>query len=153
VGESTKYQVEYSVPYEVGVLKAVGYRDGTVVSEWVLKTAGAPAAIRLSVDRSRIAAGGTDISYVAATLVDAGGTPIYATPSDRQLSFRVAGAGTLAGAGNGNPIGTESLQSGVRTSFHGRAVAAVRSGAKPGRITVTVTAPGLKAAKIEVEGR
>ena len=43
------------MPYEPGVLRAVGKRrDGTVACEAEVRTAGPPAAIRLSADRDTI---------------------------------------------------------------------------------------------------
>ena len=61
----------------------------------------------------------------ARQLVDAAGTPIYAQDGDRNVRVTVSGAGTLAGFGNGNPQDASSLQSGLRKTFHGQAVAVV----------------------------
>jgi beta-galactosidase len=151
VGLDTRYQAEFSVPYEAGALEAKGFKDGVAVAQWALETAGRPAAIHLGVDRDNIAANGADIAYVTANLVDASGRSTYLTQDDLPLSFRVTGAGELAGVGNGNPYGTESFTSGLRRTFHGRAVAAVRSATKPGSITVSVTAPNMKPTSIQVK--
>lgn len=151
VGVATKYQAEYSVPYRAGTLKAVGYRNRRAAGAWTLATAARPAAVRLSVDRGRIAADGSDLAYVTAELVDAQGNKVYARQDDLLLEFGVGGAGTLAGVGNGNPYDPESFTNGRRTTFNGRAVAAIRSGLKPGTVTVTVRAKGLPAATARIE--
>jgi beta-galactosidase len=150
VSVDTKYQTEFRVPYYAGILKAVGYRDGNPVAQWVLETAAQPAAVRLTVDRSRIAADGSDLAYVTAELVDTEGRKVYARADDLELDFAVSGNGTLAGVGNGNPYNPESFTSGRRTTFHGRAVAAVRSEPMPGWINVTVRAKGLPDATAQI---
>jgi beta-galactosidase len=150
VGVDTGYQTEYAVPYHAGRLEAVGYRDGRPMARWVLETAGRPAAVRLTVDRSRISPDGSDLAYVAAELVDAEGRKVYAREDDLELDFTVGGNGTLAGVGNGNPYKPESFTSGRRTTFNGRAVAAIRSGQTPGRITVTTRARGLPTATVHI---
>jgi beta-galactosidase len=151
VSEADRYQTSFTVPYEPGTLRAVGYRDGKPAADWTLETTGAPAALRLSVDRRRLDTSGLDLGFVTAELVDAQGRVIYDEASDKTLRFEVAGAGVLAGVGNGKPYGTESFQSGVRTTFHGEAVAAVRAGTSPGAITVKVSAEGLPAREIVLE--
>jgi beta-galactosidase len=89
-----------------------------------------------------------DLGFVTAELVDAQGRVIYDEAADKTLHFTVTGAGMLAGVGNGKPYGTESFQSGLRSTFHGEAVAAVRAGTAPGAITVKVSAEGLPAREI-----
>ena len=47
----------WDVPYEPGILKAVGRKGGKIVCEEEIHTTGAPAAIRLSVDRNTMITG------------------------------------------------------------------------------------------------
>ena len=84
-GLDTEYAAAFNVPYAPGRLTAVGYRDGREAARWELRTAGIPAAAKLSVDRQRLTANGTDIAYVAVELVDADGTPVYAQADDRRM--------------------------------------------------------------------
>jgi len=148
VTEASRYQTSFTVPYEAGTLRAVGYRDGKPAGDWTLETTGAPAALRLSVDHQRLDTNGTDLGFVTAELVDAHGRVVYDEGADTTLRFDVTGAGVLAGVGNGKPYGTESFQSGVRSTFHGEAVAAVRAATSLGAITVKVSAEGLPAQQI-----
>ncbi len=115
-----------------------------------LETAGRPASVRLTVDRNRISPDGSDLAYVTAELVDAEGRKVYAREDDVELEFAVGENGMLAGVGNGNPYKPESFTSGRRTTFNGRAVAAIRSGQTPGRITVTTRARGLPTATVHI---
>jgi beta-galactosidase len=150
LGENDRKQVVFTIPYAAGALKAVGYEDGKPMAEWTLATAGAPAAIQLTADRNSITANGMDLAYVTARLVDANGRVIYNEQDDKKLTFTVSGSGELAGAGNGKPFGTESFKSGIRTTFHGEAVAVVRSKTDIGSITVTVSAPGFATQQLTV---
>jgi len=150
VSKATEYKAVFWARFEPGALKAVGYVGGRPASHWTLETAGAPVAIRLSVDHARIRADGDDLAYVTAELVDANGRPTYMPAADKLLTFKVDGAGVLAGVGNGDPTALESFQSGKRSTFHGRAVAVVRAGQKPGTIRMEVSGAGLAPATIAV---
>jgi beta-galactosidase len=151
VGLETEYKTAFQVPYEPGQIVAIGYRDGREAGRWALRTAGAPVAAEVSVDRSQIAANGEDLAYVTVDLLDAEGKPIYAQGDDRNVRVKVSGAGTLVGIGNGNPIDTSSFQSDTRKTFHGRAVAAVRAGTEAGPIVIAVEADGLFARKVQID--
>jgi len=150
VSRDTQYKTDFWVRFQRGELKAVGFKKGKPQSQWVLKTADKPAAIRLSVDRARIAADGDDLAYVTAELIDADGSRVTRRNEDKPLTFKVAGPATLAGVGNGDPVALESFQSGRRSTFHGRAVGVVRAGKLPGLISVEVTSPDLPSASASI---
>jgi beta-galactosidase len=143
VGVESEYKANFTVNYAPGRLVAVGYRDGKAAGQWELRTAGPAASIKVSLDRQQITANGENLVYLTAELVDANGTPTYSRDSDRTLKVSVTGAGTLAGIGNGNPLDPSSFQSGERTTFHGRVVAAIRAGTQAGPVVVEIGAQGL----------
>jgi beta-galactosidase len=151
VGLGTEYKASFNVPYAPGQLTAVGYRNGRETGRWSLQTAGTPVSAKVSADRPRVTANGEDLAFVTVELVDAKGTPIYAQSGDRNVHVTISGAGTLAGLGNGNPMDASSFQSGLRKSFHGRVVAAVRAGLRPGPILIKVEAQGLPARQIAID--
>lgn len=150
-GVETEYKAAFDVPYAPGRLTAVGYRDGREAGRWELRTAGAPAVARLSVDRQRLTVNDTDIAYVMVELADADGTPVYARTDDRRVTVRVTGAAVLAGIGNGDPRDASSFQSGTRATFHGRAVAAIRAGARPGPVWVEVAVDRLPVQRLQLD--
>jgi beta-galactosidase len=150
VSRATGYRTSYWVLLPKGEVKVVGYAKGKPNSEWVMHSSGTPAKIRLSVDRPRIEADGDDLAYITAELLDAQGAPVAIAKQDKKLSFRVSGAGTLAGVGNGNPVALESFQSGERSTYWGRAVIVVRAGRTPGPVTVRVTGEGLEGASTTI---
>jgi beta-galactosidase len=143
VSVNSEYKVAYSVPYQPGQLKAVGYRDGQAAESWALRTAGSTAAAKIHSDRQSLRANSQDLAYVTVDLSDQNGTPIYAQTEDRQVKIVVEGAAELIGIGNGNPIDVSSFQSGQRRTFHGQAVAVIRAGSEAGDIKVRIAVDGL----------
>ena len=152
VDVGSEYKARFQVRYAPGRLVAVGYKDGKAAGQWELRTAGQPVSFKLAVDRPQLKADGADVAYVTVELVDRDGVPVYARDSDRKVKFSVTGAGTLAGAGNGNPMDASSLQSGERLTFHGRVVAAIRAGTTAGPIFLEAAVDGLPVQRFRLDG-
>ena len=141
-GSAGKLHLTWKVPFAPGELKAVARQGGKVVATDVLRTAGAPHAIRLTADRTSLAADGRSLVFVTAEVVDRRG--VVVPDAEHLLSFEVAG-GSLAGLDNGRQESAERYQASTRTAFHGKALAIVRSGTKAGQVKVTARAEGLRA--------
>jgi beta-galactosidase len=153
VSVATEYKTSFFLHFEPGELKVVGYKNGKPHSQWVMHSAGKPVAISLTVDRPNITADGDDLAYITAQLVDDKGVPAMMPKDDEPLVFKVSGAGTLAGVGNGNPVVVESFQNGTRSTFWGRAVAVVRASKAPGTIKVEVSGGGLPTTSADIISR
>jgi beta-galactosidase len=146
-GRAERYSAVFDVPYEPGVLCAVGYRDRRISAQSELRTAAAPSGIRLRPDRPAIRAG-RDICYITVEIVDGAGT---AHPTaDDMVAFRVEGPGALLAVGNANPLSTESYVGNRRSAFRGRCLAVVASTGEPGEIRFRAEAAGLEAAEIVI---
>jgi beta-galactosidase len=140
-----EFKAVFMVPYAPGTLTAAGLRGGRVVERFTLRTAGEATELRLSVDRERLRADGQDLAFVTIEARDARGVwQPHATP---RVTVSVEGAGTLAGLGSGDLTSLDSYAGAERDLYQGRALAVVRAGDKAGKITVTVTAPGLPVAR------
>ncbi|MFD8034107.1 glycoside hydrolase family 2 TIM barrel-domain containing protein [Streptomyces sp. NPDC003737] len=146
-GGAGKLHLTWKVPYGPGELKAVGRRKGKVVATDVLRTAGAAHALRLTPDRSSLAADGRSLLFVTAEVVDAHG--VVVPDAEHLISFEVTG-GSLAGLDNGREESAERYQASTRTAFHGKALAIVRTGTEEGRLKVTARADGLRTATTTV---
>jgi len=144
--------LEWDVTYTPGKLEARGYDEaGKVISTDIVETAGAPAAIKLSTDRTRIAPDGEDLTVVEVRVVDAKGRVV--PTADNLISFDVIGAGHNAGVGNGDPSSHEPDQAPQRHAFNGLAAVLVGADEKKGKITLTVTSPGLEGATLDLEAK
>ncbi|MFM9441586.1 glycoside hydrolase family 2 TIM barrel-domain containing protein [Streptomyces acidiscabies] len=146
-GSAGKLHLTWKVPFQEGELKAVARRGGKAVATDVLRTAGAPHAVRLTADRTSLAADGRSHVFVTAEVVDARGTVVPG--AEHLLTFTVDG-GSLAGLDNGRQESAEKYQASTRTAFHGKALAIVRSGGEPGTLKVTATGEGLKKGMVSV---
>ncbi|MEJ2206750.1 MAG: DUF4982 domain-containing protein [Gemmatimonadota bacterium] len=138
----------WDVPYEPGVLRAVGRRGGEVVVTTEVRTVGEPAALRVSVDRDTIYAGERDVAHVTVEVVDADG---FVVPgADDMVQVAVDGPARILAVGNGNP--TDHTPYGIprRRAFHGLALALLQSTDKTGSVKVTVEAEGLGQASLEL---
>ena len=132
----------WKVPFEPGTLKAVGSNAGKAVTEHTLRTAGKPAKIQLTADRSALTPDWNDVSTVTATVVDANDIPIP-TASDT-IQFTITGPGTIAGVDSADNATHEPFRADTRRAFGGYCVAYVRAtGSAPGSITLTARATGL----------
>ena len=146
------YHVMWRVKFEPGEVKAVSRKDGKVVCEQTIRTAGQPAAVRLSVDYQ-----GKDLCFVCADIVDAQGN-ICPWAEDR-VFFTTEGDARVVATDNGCQTSMERLRVGDGTSgmrftapqrkaFFGRCLAVVR-----GRGVLKAQAIGLKDGQLIIENR
>ena len=141
--------IAWKVKYEPGTLKAVSRKNGKVVKTTEVKTAGAPARIELSADRSSIRKNDHDLSYITVKIVDKNG--IMVPNADNDVKFKLSGADSfLAGVDNGSQTSMESFKADHRKAFNGLALAIIGAKNKAGTVTITATAEGLPAASLPI---
>jgi beta-galactosidase len=141
--------LEWSVPYAPGKLEAKAYRGDTLEASDVVETTGEPAALRLKTDRSVIAADGEDVTMVEVAVVDAQGRVV--PTADNMISFKVSGAGAVAGVGNGDPSSHESDVLPFRKAFSGLCMVIVKAKENPGNIRLLATSIDLKSAALTLK--
>ena len=122
------------VSYQPGELKAVAYKEGEVIGEEILKTAGEPYQIRLTPDRTTIHADGLDLSYVLVEALDKDGNLCPLASNKMELS--ITGPGRIAGVGNGNPQSFDPFQANYVNLFYGKAMIIVGAGFEKGVVTI-----------------
>lgn len=151
VSAATKFIVSWKIPFQPGILKAIGYTGGKKVSEYVLQTAAAPTKITLDADRKHINADGQDLSYITVELKDANGirNPLAELP----VSFSISGPGEIVAVASSYPKSTESFMQPKRTTWQGRCLVIVKSLNKQGSVKLTASAEGLAPADIVIEAK
>lgn len=138
------------VVYEPGTITAISYDgEGKEQSRTSMKTAAGPAELRVVADRSTLQAKTQDLAYISIDLTGADG--ITKSSEDTAVTVEVDGAGTLLALGSARPNMGENFFSDTHTTYYGKALAVVRGGDAPGKITVTVRAKGLPAKTLELE--
>ena len=131
VDRSTEFKAVFSVPYEPGTLRAEA-GDKSVT----LSTAGEPARLRLTADKSMLKADGQDLVYITVEVVDAQGRvcPDAAIPCE---AF-VQGQGRLMAFATADLQDREPKTSSHVTTWKGRALLVVRSGKSKGKAQVKI---------------
>lgn len=133
-----RYRLRWqNVKYEKGEIKVVVYDEqGNKAGEKTVKTAGKPAQLQLTADRSTIAADGSDLAFITVSLTDKNGT--LCPDADHSLEFKVTGAATFNSVCNGDATSLEVFTEPTMKLFHGQLVVAVQASAAPGKATLTV---------------
>jgi beta-galactosidase len=142
--------LEWKVRYAPGQLVAKATRKGAVVESKV-ETTGAPAALRLTADRSELGADNVDLAVVNVEVVDAEGW-VVPTASNK-ITFALGGPAKLIGVGNGDPSCHEPDKADSRSAFNGLAQAIIQTTHDAGDITLKATADGLTPAAVVLRAR
>lgn len=140
--------VEWDVPYQPGVLKVIGKKDGKIVCSEELQTTGAPASLKLNVDRDILIADAYDVANVEVAVVDKEGNVV--PTAGNLVQFSIEGEGKIAGVDNGDPRDHDSYKTDHRKAFNGLCLAIVQSLNKPGRIKLVAKSEGLQETSIEI---
>jgi beta-galactosidase len=149
VGDSLN--VDWKVKFEPGTLKAISRRNGKIVLVKEIHTAGVPAKVILTADRSTIKADGKDLSYITVKIVDKDGNVV--PDADNLVHFRLKGLGVIAGVDNGSQSSMEPFNADYRKAFHGMCLAIIQSEKMPGRMELEAIADGLTSAKIGLKSK
>ena len=134
--DSHQYHVMWRVKFEPGEVKAVARKDGKIVREQVIKTAGQPDHIQLSVDYQ-----GKNTTWVKATIVDKDGN--RCPWAENQVFFDTDA--TIIGVDNGSQFSMERFKDDKRKAFFGRCFVVLN-----GHGTLTAKAIGLKSNTIKL---
>jgi beta-galactosidase len=136
----------WAVPYEPGVLKAVGRANGRETCSFSLETAGAARCLALSPDIRQFRAGGRDICHLEIQVVDARGVRV---PDAAQvISLEISGPAEILAFGNADLSSSESCRERLHRIYRGRGLAILESTGAAGSVTVIASAPGIESARV-----
>ena len=144
-----QFKATFSVPYVAGVLRAVALDGDNEVERKELTTAGPVAGLRLTADRNRLTADGQDLAFIRVESIDAQGR--FQPTGNQTVTFKVEGAGMLAGVASGDYSTTESYRANQRQLFNGRAQLIVRTSKIAGTIAVLADAQDVKRTSVILE--
>lgn len=145
-----RYRLRWDVPFAPGELMAVSIdASGQSVDTAFVRTARAPAAVKLEYDGRRLQADGEDLAYVTVSIVDAAGN--LCPLADSPVTFDVTGPGAFRACANGDPTCIEPFQGPSMHAFKGKLTAIVQSSSsEAGKIYLHATSPGLEDATLMI---
>lgn len=130
---SDDMQCEWRVPYEPGVLRAIGRRDGKDMATARQATASQPAGMTTKPEGlPLIEEGAPDIADVTITVVDADGE--FCPKANNRVFFGVEGPAILKAVDNGDPVDLEAHGTGSRRAFAGLCKAFVETTGEAGAV-------------------
>ena len=140
--------VAWRVNYEPGSVKVVARKQGKVVAEKEIQTAGAPEKIRLTPDRRTLEADGKDLSFVTVEVLDDKGN--LCLDADNLVRFEVEGNLTIVGVDNGSPTSMERFKDNKRKAFHGKCLVVLQNDGTSGTARLKAISEGLEEAVVEI---
>ncbi len=143
VGEQPTKEMKatFTLPYQPGTLRAEA--EG---QHYDITTAGAPASIRLTADRTHLKADGQSLAFITIEVVDSEGRVVPG--ANPELTVTASGSATLLAVGNADVRDEDPYFDRQHHAWHGRALAVIRNNGKQGKSTLTVTSKGLTTATI-----
>ncbi len=153
LGTKTKQNDElhlvWQIPFEPGSVKVVSRKNGKVVLEKEIKTAGEASGLNVTADRSEIVADGEDLSFVTVEVVDEKGTMV--PDAGNQIQFEISGEAKIVGVDNGNPVSHESFKGSTIKAFNGKCLVVIQAGENAGEVVLTAKSKGLKENKVNIK--
>lgn len=144
----TKNQYAYTVAYAAGTIVANGYdASGNLIAQDIQYTAGTPAKLALSSDKTAVSTASDDLVYITCDVQDKNGT--LCPNADNSVVFTVVG-GTIIGTDNGHGANVEKLSGSTHAAFSGKCLCVVKHDGASGAMKITATANGLTAGTISV---
>lgn len=139
----------WRVKFEPGTLKAISRKEGKVVLEKEIHTAGPASKIDLKSDKKTIKKDGYELVYVTVSIVDEDGNML---PNANDLiNFEVTGGGKLVGVDNGYQAGLDSFKASSCKVYNGKCIAIIQSNGKKGKIQLKAsTGNGISDSIIEI---
>ena len=131
VSRETEFKAVFSVSYKAGTLRAEAGGESVT-----LKTAGEPACLRLTPDRTTMTADGQSLTFITVEVVDKQGTPVPEATIPCEATIK--GAGTLLAFASADLKDTEPYTSPRVKTWKGRALLVVRSTQKGGSVNVSI---------------
>lgn len=130
--------ISWRVKFEPGTIKAISRKDGKVVLEKEIHTAGTASKIALVGDKQLLKNDGYDLVYVTVSITDVNGNLV---PNANDLiKFEVTGGGKLVGLDNGYQANLDSFKASSYKVYNGKCIAIIQSNGKKENIQLKASA-------------
>lgn len=136
--------------FEPGTVEVIARKDGIEVRRKTIKTAGEPAAIRMSRAQYGKSAEDDALCFVTVEIVDADGN--LCPHADNLVTFEADGPAFIAGVDNGTPVSMERFKDNKREAFHGKCLVVLQAD-KSGKTRLTAKSGGLASESVSFVAR
>ncbi len=144
--DADRLHAMWRVIYQPGEVEVVARRDGAEVARKMIRTAGEPAQIRLTLDQYGTEAADDALGFVSVEILDAHGN--LCPNAENLVRFELDGdSAFIAGVDNGSPISMERFKDNKRRAFYGKCLAVLQAD-KPGKVKLTAESDGLASAEL-----
>lgn len=143
--------VVWRVKFIPGTVKVVARKNGNIIAEKEIHTAGTPHKIRLTPDRNIITADGKDLSFVTVEVLDKDNN--LCPLSENLINFEVKGNTFIAGVDNGCQTSMERFKDNKRKAFNGKCLVVLQNNGEKGTATLTANSNGLESSTIEIKSK
>jgi len=133
--------ISWDIPYQSGVLTAVGMNGGVAVATDELSTTGAVSRLHVEADCCCVTVDPNDLVHITVSTVDEAGNVVQS--DDREVVWSIEGPGRLLGIENGDHASHEDYRASHRRTFGGRQLGYVQATSPGQTIKLTVSSPGL----------
>ncbi|OMQ10359.1 sugar-binding domain-containing protein [[Flexibacter] sp. ATCC 35103] len=141
--------ISWRVKFESGTLKAISRKNGKVVLEKEIRTAGEASKIDLKADKMVFKNDTYDLVYVAVSITDKEGNLL--PNADDLIDFEVTGGGKLVGVDNGYQANLDSFKANSCKLFNGKCIAIIQSNGRKENIQLKAKTGSLQTSVIEVK--
>ena len=143
-----QYHVMWRVTFEPGEVKVLAKKDGKVVRQQTIRTAGPAYQIRLTPDRNVIKADGKSLAFITVEVLDKDGN--LCPNAENQIFFDINGNASIEGVDNGCQTSLERFKDNNRKAYFGKCLLVVRSDKIPGDVEIKATAVDLKKSTVKI---
>lgn len=140
--------IMWQVPFEAGTLKAVSRKNGEVVLEKEIHTAGQASKLELKAHKESIKNDHYDLVYVTVNVLDNDGNLV--PKADNLVNFKVSGGGKIVGVDNGYQASLEPFKADYRKAYNGKCLVIIQSNGTAENIVLTASSEGLSSEPIEI---
>ncbi len=145
------YSCVFEVPYEPGILLAVGRNGDGETLEDRRESFGDSVRLIAEWEEESLQADGEDMAFLTVRAVDAKGRTVE-NASDR-VTVALSGPGCVLGMDNGDSTDTDGYQVLSRRLFSGRLLVILGALNAPGTLEAALTAPGLEGVTVRIPVR
>lgn len=143
-----KMRAESKVPYAPGILEAIAWRGNHEIGRKRLTTSGPAARLQVEPESRLTSADRQSLSFINIEVLDAGNRPLL--DDNRTIDLTVNGPAELVAFGTGRPLAASFGRQETRT-WHGRALAILRSHGTPGTVRIEARSDGLLGGAADVK--